>query len=181
MRHALAKKSAFSQQQPQPTTSRHPSRLSKTQSKSHPLVHNERLQTEIVNRFKHYKQVSILKGMLLLDKKQVRQAHAKQREEVLGYSDLLAALNEHLFRDRSRLDLDQFKQYFFEELVSENPAQLETAFSLFENLAGKKGQGGGLKDQTPSNDKKQSPKSPLTSSVQVKKGLSPFLQDKNSF
>ncbi len=61
---------------------------------------------------------------------------------MLGYAELLMAVNEHMFRDKARLDLEQFKQYFMEELASETN-YLETAFSIYENLACKKQNGGG--------------------------------------
>eukprot|EP00347_Sterkiella_histriomuscorum_P005282 403357194 len=154
---------------------------------------NEKILLEIINRFKQLKGVNTIKGMLLLDKKQIKQFFNKtlttakdqnqgitgqqqnpgqvdSSNQVLqtnnsqvgvttnstissqinssisgfykncqGVKELLNAFLDHMFKDRQRMDLDQYKQYFFDELASENPQVLmETAFSYFENLATKK-------------------------------------------
>ncbi|CDW84845.1 UNKNOWN [Stylonychia lemnae] len=166
---------------------------------------NEKVQQEIINRFKLFKGVNTIKGMLLLDKKSIKQYFNKAMNQQLlqqqqqsssngiftncnqigfykncqGVQELVSAFLEHMFKDRQRIDLDQFKQYFFDEMANENQqTQLETAFAYYENLAAKRQSfaGGGQESNTV-----KSPSNQTNANKQklLRQQNSPIISDKN--
>ena len=75
-----------------------------------------------------------------------------------------------MFKDKPKLDSEQFKQYFIDELASENQqTQLETAFAFYENLAQRRSHmpslGDSLHRQNTSNGGTKSSKNPLQSKL----------------